>query len=37
LHRFGFHELSHAAIARRFPEGRLISAHLGGGCSLAVI
>jgi acetate kinase len=37
LHRFGFHGLSHAAIARRFPEGRLISAHLGGGCSLAVI
>jgi acetate kinase len=37
LHHIGFHGLSHAAIARRFPEGRLISGHLGGGCSLAVI
>jgi acetate kinase len=37
LHRFGFHGLSHGAIAQRFPVGRLISAHLGAGCSLAVI
>jgi len=37
LHRFGFHGLSHGAIARRWPDARLISAHLGGGCSLAVI
>jgi len=37
LHRFGFHGLSHGAVARRYPSDRLISAHLGGGCSLAVI
>jgi acetate kinase len=37
LHRFGFHGLSHGAIARRFPRQRLISCHLGAGCSLAVI
>ena len=37
LHRFGFHGLSHGSIAQRFPGVRLISAHLGGGCSLAVI
>ncbi|NBP99204.1 MAG: hypothetical protein EBU51_06545 [Synechococcaceae bacterium WB6_3A_227] len=37
LHRFGFHGLSHGAIARRFPKHKLISAHLGAGCSLAVI
>ena len=37
LHRFGFHGLSHGAIARRFPKHKLISAHLGAGCSLSVI
>ncbi len=37
LHRFGFHGLSHGAIAQRFADARLISAHLGAGCSLAVI
>ena len=37
LQRFGFHGLSHGAIARRFPTHRLLSCHLGGGCSLAVI
>ena len=37
LHRFGFHGLSHGAIARQHPQARLISCHLGGGCSLAVI
>jgi acetate kinase len=31
------HRLSHGAIARRFPKHKLISAHLGAGCSLAVI
>lgn len=37
IHRFGFHGLSHHSIARKFPQGKLISCHLGSGCSIAVI
>jgi acetate kinase len=45
LRRFGFHGLSHAYIARRAAELvggerddlRLVSAHLGAGCSLCAI
>ncbi len=37
IHRFGFHGLSHQSIARKFPQGKLISCHLGSGCSIAVI
>jgi acetate kinase len=45
LHRYGFHGLSHAYIARRAavlvgrsPEGlRIVSCHLGAGASLAAI
>lgn len=47
LRRYGFHGLSHQhvaeQVARRFPDGgkggplRLISCHLGAGCSLAAI
>lgn len=45
IRRFGFHGLSHAWCARRGPELlpnragplRMISCHLGGGCSAAAI
>ena len=44
LRRFGFHGLSHAYVARRAAELlgspaslRLVSCHLGAGCSLAAI
>jgi acetate kinase len=44
LRRFGFHGLSHAYVARRAAELvgerddlRLVSAHLGAGCSLCAI
>lgn len=45
IRRFGFHGLSHAWCARRAPELvptregplRVISCHLGGGCSAAAI
>lgn len=42
LHRYGFHGLNHAHVAavvaaRQPAPTRLISAHLGAGCSLAAI
>jgi len=37
LRRYGFHGLSHAWIARRVPEGRVVSCHLGAGASLCAI
>jgi len=46
LHRFGFHGLSHAWVARRAPEMldvgdvsalRIVSCHLGAGASLCAI
>jgi acetate kinase len=37
LRRYGFHGLSHAAVARRFPEGRVVSCHLGAGASVCAI
>jgi len=38
LHRFGFHGLSHAWVARRARTGeRLVSCHLGAGASVAAI
>ena len=35
--RYGFHGLNHQHVAEAVPCGRLISAHLGAGCSLAAI
>ena len=35
--RYGFHGLNHQHVAEVVPCGRLISAHLGAGCSLAAI
>jgi len=38
LRRFGFHGLSHAAVARRFAGvSRIVSCHLGAGASLCAI
>ncbi|MCB1119117.1 MAG: hypothetical protein KDK65_04070 [Chlamydiia bacterium] len=38
VRRYGFHGISHQAIAETFPTcKRLISCHLGNGCSLAAI
>lgn len=37
LRRYGFHGLSHQHIAAQLPVSRLISCHLGGGCSLCAI
>ena len=35
--RYGFHGLNHQHVAEAVPCERLISAHLGAGCSLAAI
>ena len=35
--RFGFHGLSYAHVARLFPRGRMLAAHLGHGASLCAI
>ncbi len=35
--RYGFHGLNHQHVAEAMPCTRLISAHLGAGCSLAAI
>jgi acetate kinase len=35
--RYGFHGLNHQHVAEAVPCGRLISAHLGAGCSLAAV
>jgi acetate kinase len=35
--RYGFHGLNHQHVAEAVPCPRLISAHLGAGCSLAAI
>ena len=35
--RYGFHGLNHQHVAEAVPCRRLISAHLGAGCSLAAI
>lgn len=35
--RYGFHGLNHQHVAEAVPCTRLISAHLGAGCSLAAI
>lgn len=35
--RFGFHGLSYAHVARTFPHGRVLAAHLGHGASLCAI
>lgn len=37
LVRFGFHGLSYAHLARTFPHGRVLAAHLGHGASLCAI
>lgn len=45
IHRYGFHGLSHAfaaraaarALGRRLPDCRLLTVHLGAGCSIAAI
>jgi len=37
IRRFGFHGLNHQHVAEAAPCGRLISAHLGAGCSLAAV
>ena len=37
LQRFGFHGLNHQHVAAMVPVGRLISCHLGAGCSLCAI
>lgn len=35
--RFGFHGLSYAYVARTYPHGRVLAAHLGHGASLCAI
>ena len=35
--RYGFHGINHQHVAEALPCGRLISAHLGAGCSLAAV
>jgi acetate kinase len=35
--RFGFHGLSYAHVARLFPRGRVVAAHLGHGASLCAL
>jgi acetate kinase len=37
LRRYGFHGLSHAAVARRVDASRIVSCHLGAGASLCAI
>jgi len=37
IRRFGFHRLNHQHLAEAAPCGRLISAYLGAGCSLAAV
>lgn len=37
LVRFGFHGLSYAHVARTYPHGRVLAAHLGHGASLCAI
>ena len=37
LVRFGFHGLSYAHLARSYPTGRVLAAHLGHGASLCAI
>lgn len=37
LVRFGFHGLSYAHVARTYPQGRVLAAHLGHGASLCAI
>ncbi len=37
LRRYGFHGLNHQHVARAVPVERLISCHLGAGCSLCAI
>ena len=37
VRRFGFHGISHRSVAERTPARRLISCHLGGGCSVTAI
>ncbi|MEB3194627.1 MAG: acetate kinase [Cyanobacteriota bacterium] len=37
LRRYGFHGLSHQHVSERVPVSRLISCHLGAGCSLCAI
>ena len=37
LQRFGFHGLNHQHVAAMVPAARLISCHLGAGCSLCAI
>ncbi|GJD32232.1 putative propionate kinase [Methylobacterium adhaesivum] len=37
LVRFGFHGLSYAHVARSYPQGRVLAAHLGHGASLCAI
>ena len=37
LQRFGFHGLNHQHVAGMVPVARLISCHLGAGCSLCAI
>ena len=35
--RYGFHGINHQHVAEALPSERLISAHLGAGCSLAAV
>lgn len=35
--RFGFHGISHEYIASKYPQGKIISCHLGGGTSVTAI
>lgn len=37
MRRYGFHGLSYSQIARRYPAGRTIAAHLGSGSSVCAI
>lgn len=37
IRRFGFHGLSHEAMARSVKSKKLITVHLGSGCSMAAI
>lgn len=38
IRRYGFHGISHQSVAARFPQyTRIISCHLGSGCSICAI
>lgn len=37
LRRYGFHGIAHEALASAIPSGKVITLHLGGGCSATAL